>query len=78
MVDWVLDLLLAYLIRYIVPLVAEIDLRIDEYLAIDSSDCLFNYHIFALIIHSLILIRLPQVFHDEVFESAHSDFEFKL
>ena len=56
MVDWVFDLLLAYLVRYIVSLVAEIDLRIDEYLTIDSSDCLFNHYIFVLILHSLILI----------------------
>ena len=56
MVDWVFDLLLAYLVRYIVPLVAEINLRIDEYLAVDSSNCLFNDHIFAFILHRLILI----------------------
>ena len=56
MVDWVFDLLLAYLVRYIVPLVAEINLRVDEYLAVDSSNCLFNYYIFAFILHRLILI----------------------
>ena len=54
MVDRVFDLLLAYFVRYVMSLIAEIDLCVDEYLTIDSSDCLFNYHIFALILHCLI------------------------
>ena len=56
MIDGVFNMLFAYLVRYIVSLIAEIDLRVDEYLAIDCSDGLFNNHIFIFILHVLILI----------------------